>query len=179
VQKTREKEGFTLIELMIVVLIVGILAAVAIPAFRSYQMTARTGEASAFLAEIAQRQEAYRSEFGTYCDVGGGSDAAQRMPVDLPAPNAPVMWPTDLATLGNWAQLGAHPDGPTYFQYATWAGLPNNAPADIFPSNWPDFWFVARAFGDLDGDGQVITFTTGAGANVVVCSGQGCDQGWE
>jgi prepilin-type N-terminal cleavage/methylation domain-containing protein len=181
VNRLRAREGFTLIELMIVVAIVGILAAVAIPAFNSYKMQARAGEAPAFLAEIAQRQEAYRSEFGTYCDVGGGGDTAQRMPAAMPAPGAPVFWPTDLGSLGNWAQLGAFPYGAVYFQYATWAGLPNNAPADLYPNNWNDFWFVARAFGDLDGDGQRITFTTGVGANHVICGGDGnaCSQGWE
>jgi type IV pilus assembly protein PilA len=179
VNRLRTREGFTLIELMIVVAIIGILAAVAIPAFNSYKMQARAGEAPAFLAEIAQRQEAYRSEYGTYCNVGAGENGL-KMPGAMPAPGAPVFWPVD-GTLGAWAQLGAFPDGAVYFQYSTWAGLPNNAPADLYPQNLNDFWFVARAFGDLDGDGQEITFTTGAGANHVICSGAGaaCSQGWE
>jgi prepilin-type N-terminal cleavage/methylation domain-containing protein len=180
VNRPRAREGFTIIELMIVVAIVGILAAVAVPAFTSYKMQARAGEASAFLAEIAQRQEAYRSEFGTYCDVGGGPDGLW-MPPTLPLPGEPMFWDNNPAALGNWAQLGAFPDGAVYFQYSTWAGLPNQAPADLYPQGLNDFWFVARARGDLDGDGTRVIFTTGAGANHVLCelsTGENCSRGW-
>jgi len=60
------KQGFTLIELMIVVVIIGVLAAVAIPSFQSYMYRSRMSEATTFLGEIKQRQEAYRAEFGLY-----------------------------------------------------------------------------------------------------------------
>jgi prepilin-type N-terminal cleavage/methylation domain-containing protein len=179
VNRLRAREGYTIIELMIVVAIVGILAAVAIPAFNGYKMQARAAEASAFLSEIAQRQEAYRSEHGTYCNVGGAANGVP-MPATLPAPGQPVFWPVDGA-LGAWAQLGAYPDGPTYFQYSTWAGLPNQAPTDLYPANYNDFWFVASAIADLDGNSTRIQFVTGAGANRVICvSDPGiCNKGWE
>ena len=61
-----KSRGFTLIELMIVVAIIGVLSALAIPAFRSYVQKARMTEGSAFLGEIRQREEAYRAEFGQY-----------------------------------------------------------------------------------------------------------------
>ena len=68
-QRKRARAGFTLIELMIVVAIIGILAAVAIPAFRNYVMRSRTIEAYDFLGEIHLREESYRAEFGRYADV--------------------------------------------------------------------------------------------------------------
>ena len=61
VKQKAAQGGFTLIELMIVVAIVGILAALAIPAFRGYGQRSRMAESYAFLGEIRQREEAYRS----------------------------------------------------------------------------------------------------------------------
>lgn len=58
--------GFTLIELMIVMAIVGILAAIAIPNFMSYQCKARQTEAKSNLGNIRSMQEAYYAEYGTY-----------------------------------------------------------------------------------------------------------------
>jgi type IV pilus assembly protein PilA len=62
----KNEKGFTLIELMIVVAIIGILAAIAIPNFMSYQCKAKQSEAKSALGQIRVMQEAYRAEHDTY-----------------------------------------------------------------------------------------------------------------
>ena len=68
IQKPRNnnQKGFTLIELMIVVAIIGILAAIAIPNFLNYQCKAKQSEAKANLGSIALCEEAYCAEYDTY-----------------------------------------------------------------------------------------------------------------
>ena len=136
---------------MIVVAIVGILAAIAIPSFTGYMQRARMAESVSFLGEIKQRQEAYRAEFGQYADVSAGS-LDNYTPATIPAPGTSASWPAP-SDVPLWEQLGAIPDGPTRFQYSVIAGVPGQAPPAIynFPPN--EFWFVARAQADLDGDG--------------------------
>ena len=68
IEKLRKSEGFTLIELMIVVAIIGILAAIAIPNFLNYQCKAKQSEAKQSLGTIAKSQEAYLAEYDTYAD---------------------------------------------------------------------------------------------------------------
>lgn len=62
----RDRKGFTLIELMIVVAIIGILAAIAIPSFMRFQAKSRQAEAKANLGAIYTAIEAFRVEFGSY-----------------------------------------------------------------------------------------------------------------
>jgi type IV pilus assembly protein PilA len=67
-------KGFTLIELMIVVAIIGILAAIAIPNFLNYQCKAKQSEAKSNLGNIRTQQEAFRAENDDYsqtvADIG-------------------------------------------------------------------------------------------------------------
>ena len=65
--KKRERRGFTLIELMVVILIVGILAAVAIPLMRGRIDAAKWSEGKAMMGTIATALRAYGAEKG---DVG-------------------------------------------------------------------------------------------------------------
>lgn len=58
--------GFTLIELMVAVAVVGILAAIAYPSYSSSVMKSRRTDAKAKLLEVAQRQERFYTERNTY-----------------------------------------------------------------------------------------------------------------
>ena len=65
------KEGVTLIEVMIVVVIVGILAAVAIPAYDNYVTRSRRSDAYTALETVRAAQEMYRAEQGFYTGALG------------------------------------------------------------------------------------------------------------
>ena len=68
-----DRSGFTLIELMVVVAIIGILAAIAIPNFQSFQARARQSEAKTQLGAIFTVEEAFRGEHNTYTSCLGGT----------------------------------------------------------------------------------------------------------
>lgn len=75
----RQKNGFTLIELMIVVVIIGILAAVAVPKFTEVSRSAKEAEAGPILKQLYTLQERYKQKYETYAsdindlEGGGGS----------------------------------------------------------------------------------------------------------
>lgn len=73
--KMKNREGFTLIELMIVVAIIGILAAIAIPQFASYRQRAQDSAAQSALKNLATAQEDYYVQYETYTPTIGNLSA--------------------------------------------------------------------------------------------------------
>jgi type IV pilus assembly protein PilE len=71
--KIYKLRGFTIIELLVVVLIVGILAAVAIPSYRNYVLRSNRIEGQTALNFVAQAQEKYYSTYNKYTNVMAGS----------------------------------------------------------------------------------------------------------
>jgi prepilin-type N-terminal cleavage/methylation domain-containing protein len=67
----RRQGGFTLIELMIVVTIIGILATIAVPIYRGYVQQAHLAEAKPYLLDIASKERSYKVRNGVYCCAGG------------------------------------------------------------------------------------------------------------
>jgi type IV pilus assembly protein PilE len=62
----RSQRGFTLVELMIAVAVAGLLAAVAIPSYRSQVAKGRRADGKQALLELAQKMERFYTERGTY-----------------------------------------------------------------------------------------------------------------
>lgn len=71
----KKLKGFTLIELMIVVAVIGILAGIAFPAYQDSVAKSRRSEAAAVLTEAAQRLEVFFSQNGRYCEEAANCDA--------------------------------------------------------------------------------------------------------
>ncbi|QEA38841.1 type IV pilin protein [Pistricoccus aurantiacus] len=69
---TKRIQGFTLIEMMIVVAIVGILAGIAYPSYQAHVERSRRGDAIAKLLELAQAQERFMARCGHYATQIGG-----------------------------------------------------------------------------------------------------------
>ncbi len=67
----KNEKGFTLIELMIVIGIIGILAAIAIPQFTAYRTRSYNAAANADLRNLSTAQEAYYADHLAYCDSVG------------------------------------------------------------------------------------------------------------
>jgi type II secretory pathway pseudopilin PulG len=180
------------LELMTVVAIVGVLSAMAIPTFSDYIYKSRATEATEFLGVIRLREESYRSEFGAYCPTL----PPEKSPTQLTSLDTKSNLNPDPSTTGKnskywtstaeWRQLGATPSGAVRFGYGVVAGDPSNIgglPASLGFQTRPDFWWVARAVGDLDGDGTYVMFEAYSGSKGVFIgdypSGAPNSKGWE
>jgi type IV pilus assembly protein PilA len=92
--KTMQK-GFTLIELMIVVAIIGILAAVAIPAYQDYTVRAK-------IQEAVNLSNPHRTALGIACSEGALATASQVTDLGLAGPTAyAAKYTTSIAAQGN------------------------------------------------------------------------------
>ena len=105
----RGQKGFTLIELMIVVAIIGILAAIAIPNFLRFQLRARSSEGKTNIAAIRTAEESFQAEFGNYVSTTNAAPAANTV-----SPNKQPM-PSN----AGFTNLGWAPEGEVYFSYQT------------------------------------------------------------
>jgi prepilin-type N-terminal cleavage/methylation domain-containing protein len=139
------ERGFTLIELMIVVVIVGVLSVIAVSGWRKHVIAARSAEASTQLGMIRAAQETYFQAYGQYCGLVN--------PTPWPAvrpEQEKVGWGQPPAGTP-WAQLGIKTPGQVWFQYFVAAGPSGNEPAE-WPGNIRNRgpWYKAWAENNFD-----------------------------
>ena len=145
-------QAFTLIEMMIVVVIIGILASVAIPSFMRYQLRTKSTEVRSNLAAIRIAEEATFAETGRY------------LPAVAEPPVIPGQSPADFnSATPDFAALGWTPEGRVYFSYAIAIS------ADLTG-------YTADAAADIDGDGilQIWGYAKADAAGALVDGGIGC-----
>jgi type II secretory pathway pseudopilin PulG len=165
---------------MIVVVIIGILAAIAGPTFMRYQRRSLTLEASEVLTQIVHAQEAYRAQFNMFSDTS--NDLTLAAPTTNGASGGLGTWWPALGTAAaeptgmvdfyaslplSWNQLGVRPRRMVRFAYQTIAGNPGVIPTvgpsgnlgySSLPAGSQGQWFYATASGDLDRDGTYSRF---------------------
>jgi type IV pilus assembly protein PilA len=167
------RNGFTLVELMIVVAIVGILAVLAIFGVRQHLNSAKSVEATNNLGAInraavaAYERESAPSEL----KAGGSAEPNQALcksstavPTTTPSHAKYTASPGDYRASGEkpdtgWTCLGFETVGPQYYQYQYERAATSSIATVVTPPTGAH-WVVA-AVGDLDGNGVKSNFVTG------------------
>lgn len=142
----RTNKGFSLVELMIVVAIIGILAAIAIPNFITMQLKAKRGEVPGNVDGIKTAELAYDAAFDGYV-------AAAEMPRGDGSLDKTLV---DWTTSADWTALNWAPDGQVRGNYdvATATGA-------------TDFTVTGDADVDND-DSNVVTYTATTSLNATI-----------
>jgi len=141
--RTRER-GFTLIEIMVVVAIIGILAAIAIPMFMGHMKRAKTLEAQLMLNVLAKGAKTYYQTNAKFPQgIAGVLPAADGGACGAPGGRMARTdaWASDTV----WNELDFHMDDPALFSYHY--------------ESTADSAATALAVGDLDCDHTLITYT--------------------
>ena len=157
-QRIRNRKGFTLVELMIVVAIIGILAAIAIPNFLQFRLKAKTSEAKSNLGAIRSTEVAYFAEWNFFV-AGQGLTPDARTAAGTRAQK--IAW----ITTTNFSILGFAPEGAVFFSYM----LEPTAAASKFVSSATGL--TMHAIGDLDDDNIQSDFYVNDKTNEIMKSG--------
>ena len=170
------QKGFTLIELMIVVAIIGLLAAVAVPNFRKLQARAKQSEAKANLKALFVAEKAFKLEKDRYSafvgEIGFSPERNNRYAYylesggtleDRSGPTTPAIAANGIS-VDTFKYTGADPDP------ATWPTGCGQTPAVI---DTPTPSFVGGAAGDIDGDDTIDQWTISDVSRALTSSGGG------
>jgi type IV pilus assembly protein PilA len=176
--------GFTLVEVMVTVAIMGILAGLAVYGVGKYIRASKTGEALQMIGAIKAAQETYKSDTFAYLDVSGTNDLAN-MSSFYPTinPDDKLRGWGDVSTpVGQkWRALGVAPDAPVRFAYGCAAGGAGDAVTGHGSSqtvaNWPTAisapWYVVRAVGDFDGDDNDSIYASASFTGQIIVDREG------
>ncbi|WP_298393690.1 type IV pilin protein [uncultured Azonexus sp.] len=103
--KCFSNQGFSLVELMVVVAIIGILMSVALPAYNSYITKARRTDAQRAMVEYSHVLERFYTASGRYATTAGGGTCGGTAPAN------PQLYALSCAVVGNVYTITATPSG--------------------------------------------------------------------
>lgn len=178
----RHSRGFTLVELMITVVIVGVLATLAVVGYRKLVQSSHVSEATNMVQNIRVAQEGYYSETQQYAAISKSFPttavgSGMFYPLATPLYQISTAWgATCSGSVCNldWSVLPVHVDAPVVFGYATIAGVAGSAngigsgaalPSSVtvngsavsLPTTPTTDWYAIAAQADLDGDTTTAT----------------------
>jgi prepilin-type N-terminal cleavage/methylation domain-containing protein len=162
--RRRGQAGFTLIELMAVVIITAVLATAGVSVFRKYIFSAKGGEALSVIQAIRSAEEAYQAENHVYLDV---STTHTWFPRAVPDRNR-VAWAgaDGDGDVVRWKALAPAITRSVQFSYLVNAGIAGVAVTVPEGMANPGFalptqnWYLIQAKGDADGDGVFANYAS-------------------